>query len=85
MGWATCEEVQGLNVLGMFNRGRDRHIGFIYGKSAWLCVGKSCTALSPSIVPRAESAGLFAIWRLISNYLGFEGTRVGLGWVGCQV
>lgn len=26
----TCEEVQGMNVLGMFNRGRDRHIGFIY-------------------------------------------------------
>lgn len=28
----TCEEVQGMNVLGMFNRGRDRHIGFIYGE-----------------------------------------------------
>jgi NADH dehydrogenase/NADH:ubiquinone oxidoreductase subunit G len=27
----TCEEVQGMNVLGMFNRGRDRHIGFYHG------------------------------------------------------
>ncbi|KAF8060297.1 hndD [Scenedesmus sp. PABB004] len=26
----TCEEVQGMNVLGMFNRGRDRHIGFVH-------------------------------------------------------
>ncbi|WIA24002.1 hypothetical protein OEZ85_013628 [Tetradesmus obliquus] len=26
----TCEEVQGMNVLGMFNRGRDRHIGFYH-------------------------------------------------------
>jgi ferredoxin len=28
----TCSEVQGMNVLGAFSRGRERHIGFLYGE-----------------------------------------------------
>ena len=27
---SACGELQGMNVLGMFGRGRDRHIGFVY-------------------------------------------------------
>jgi len=38
----TCEEVQGMNVLGMFNRGRDRHIGFVYESDMDLSKCISC-------------------------------------------
>jgi hypothetical protein len=36
-----------MNVLGMFNRGRDRHIGFVYGEASFRAggIGRVCTHL----------------------------------------
>lgn len=54
----TCSEVQGMNVLGAFSRGRERHIGFLYGErqaAGGLVVGAGMRQTGPPACSVGES------------------------------